>query len=157
MVNGSLRGAKEQRSFKPQAAGSIPAGRTTSSQGQAQGEARAAAVRDDAGRADISVVEVKACPRRSAVQRLSPISTSSVQLAQRPVNRAPEPGPAGDAIGASVGDASLEYPCISSHCTLAKGIAFDRSVPPLTFRVKHDLYVPAGEAFPPTRIETRVV
>src|ERR1700722_5658287 len=28
VVNGSLRGAKEQRSFKPQAAGSIPAGRT---------------------------------------------------------------------------------------------------------------------------------
>jgi hypothetical protein len=27
VVNGSLRGAKEQRSFKPQAAGSIPAGR----------------------------------------------------------------------------------------------------------------------------------
>jgi hypothetical protein len=32
VVNGSLRGAKEQRSFKPQAAGSIPAGRTFSSQ-----------------------------------------------------------------------------------------------------------------------------
>jgi hypothetical protein len=29
VVNGSLRGAKEQRSFKPQAAGSIPAGRTS--------------------------------------------------------------------------------------------------------------------------------
>jgi hypothetical protein len=30
VVNGSLRGAKEQRSFKPQAAGSIPAGRIVS-------------------------------------------------------------------------------------------------------------------------------
>jgi hypothetical protein len=28
VVNGSLRGAKEQRSFKPQAEGSIPSGRT---------------------------------------------------------------------------------------------------------------------------------
>jgi hypothetical protein len=31
VVNGSLRGAKEQRSFKPQAAGSIPAGRISQS------------------------------------------------------------------------------------------------------------------------------
>src|SRR6185312_2505364 len=31
VVNGTLRGPKEQRSFKPQAAGSIPAGRTLSS------------------------------------------------------------------------------------------------------------------------------
>jgi hypothetical protein len=36
VVNGSLRGAKEQRSFKPQAAGSIPAGRTCSTEAEAQ-------------------------------------------------------------------------------------------------------------------------
>jgi hypothetical protein len=34
VVNGSLRGVKEQRSFKPQAAGSIPAGRTISTRAQ---------------------------------------------------------------------------------------------------------------------------
>ncbi len=36
VVNGSLRGAKEQRSFKPQAAGSIPAGRIPSRLAAAQ-------------------------------------------------------------------------------------------------------------------------
>jgi hypothetical protein len=44
-----------------------------------------------------------------------------------------------------------DYAAISLCCHRAKRAAFDRSGHVLTFRVKRDLYVPAGEAVPPTR------
>ena len=55
VVNGSLRGAKEQRSFKPQAEGSIPSGRISRSTCRAAGfEARALEVAPQVRPADLA-------------------------------------------------------------------------------------------------------
>ena len=67
MVNGSLWGAKEQRSFKPQAEGSIPSGRTFSC------EVSTVVQKRSSGR----LVGKQCVPQRKSNARKKPCTTST--------------------------------------------------------------------------------